>query len=420
MKVLILNKSPWDDRLPNGNTLSNLFSEWSDTEFACIYCRDAAPSNRCCSKYLAISPLQVAKNLFTPWRIGKTITSINGDYSNEISAEKKISNISKSNRTFFCFANELIYKIGVWQNYKYKTFIHNFNPDIIFCFGVPDPVLYRTLKYVKKNTKAKIITYYVDDLYFSKEKTALLRWIGRNRLEKMAILSDKCYGISQLMCDEYSSIFKKEFNLLIKGCQIQKPKNFFNKPVRFVYAGNLLYNRHKSLGALASVLQRVNNDGLKVTLDIYTATTVSEEIKKTLCLGESSCLHPSKPFDEIKEVMHAADIVLHVESFDIDQIDIVRLSFSTKITDCMQSGSVMMAIGPSGIASIEYPKNNIPGAIVVTSLENLNDIVKDIVSNPEQIIERAVAINDFANKSADINHVRQRLKKELENLVTTN
>ena len=114
--------------------------------------------------------------------------------------------------------------------------------------------------------------------------------------------------------------------------------------------------------------------------------------------------------------MKRADIVLHVESFEPSQMQLVHYSFSTKITDCMQSGSVMMATGPSGIASIEYSKQ-IPGSIVVDDLNKLEYELKGIVNCPGSLVERAKMINDFAKEHFEIGMVRRRLQNEFKELI---
>lgn len=418
MKILIVNRSTWNDRLANGNTLSNLFAQWPDAEYACLYCRDALPENSCCRRYLSISPLNVVKNIFTPWKIGRSFVLDESSKPQIDSLESKLTDkTTKSNRSLFTLANELIYFWGQWKNSKYKNFIRDFNPDVVFCFGVPEPVMYETLKYVKKNTDAVIVSYYVDDLYNGRNKNKILKFIEKKRLKKIAEWSDKCYGISQLMCDEYSKIFNKEFSLLFKGCEIREPKKDYCLPIHFVYAGNLLFNRDKSLSSLANAIKSINNGEKKAFLDIYSGTNVSEDVRLTLNIKGSSQLNPAKPFVEIKEILHDSDIVLHVESFDKDQIDVVRLSFSTKITDCMQSGAVLMAIGPKGIASIEYPQKYIPGAIVVDDIEKLADIIRDIIEHPNQLIDRAKSINEFAKNNVEIGQVRSRLMSEFSDLI---
>lgn len=224
------------------------------------------------------------------------------------------------------------------------------------------------------------------------------------------------YGISQPMCDAYSKEFGCEVSLLHKGCELCAPKTSVNKPIKIVYAGNLMYGRDEILGKIASVLQNINAGGIKAFLRIYTGTTITDAIASKLSLGESSQIVGAKPYDEIKRVMKHADVVLHVESFEPDQMRLVRYSFSTKITDCMQSGSVMMAIGPSGIASIEYSKQ-IPGSIVVDDLNKLEYELKGIVDNPESLVGRAKMINDYAKTHFEIGMVRSRLQNEIKLLV---
>ena len=410
MRVLIITRSQWDDRLANGNTLSNLFSHWKDTEYACIYCRDSLPNNNCCSNYLSISPLHVAKNLLTPWRIGRKIDcKKKNNVSNNI-FENRLIDKSKGHRLASYLITEFVYCIGHWLNRKCKKFINDFAPDVVFCFGVPDPVNFGLIKYINKNTNAVIVSYFVDDLYNGRKKTLLQKKITKYRLLKIAEMSDLCYGISQKMCDEYSIIFKRKFSLLFKGCEIRECKESVNNPIRFVYAGNLLFNRSESLIALANAINILNNGETKATLDVYSGTTICDEIKKSLNIKGTSRLNASKSYEEIKEIMHKADIVLHVESFDKEEMNVVRLSFSTKITDCMQSGSVLMAIGPSEIASIEYIKNSIPGTIVVNSIEDLTNVIKNIVEHPDSLVYKAKLMNEFAKKTAEIGQVRLMLR----------
>lgn len=229
-------------------------------------------------------------------------------------------------------------------------------------------------------------------------------------------MSDKVYGISQPMCDAYSKEFGCEVSLLHKGCELCAPRTDVNKPIEIVYAGNLMYGRDDILGKLALSLQSINTSEIKAVLRIYTGTTITDDIDSKLNLGESSQIAGAKPYDDIKKIMKRSDVVLHVESFEPDQMKLVRYSFSTKITDCMQSGSVMMAIGPSGIASIEYSKQ-IPGSIVVDDLNKLEYELKGIVDNPETLVGRAKMINDYAKTHFEIGMVRSRLQNEIKLLV---
>lgn len=418
MNILVITKAAWDDRIASGNTLSNFFNGWKDVNFFCLYSREAMPNNNVCSEYYSVSPISIVKNLFRPSKIGKRFRydSNSGNGQNP-SKEVKIISTAKRNRTVFEFAYNLAYTTDLWKNKSFKKFIAECNPDLVFCFGSYDPLNHKALKYIKSHTNAKIISYYVDDLFrHNVPSFYFVRKLKNKRLLEIASMSDKCYAISQRMCDEYCKLYGKSFQLLHKGCDISEPKRFVNTPVRFVYAGNLFYHRDKILGALAKAIAKVNDDTQKARLDIFSGTPVDEEVLSILNIEGASTLHNARPFEEIKQIMKDADIVLHVESFDEEQMKIVRLSFSTKITDCMQSGSMMMAIGPDSVASIDYA-TRIPGCVVVNNLTTLEETVRELVENHSTIINRASKTNGFAKEKAEINQLRNRLKSEFELLL---
>lgn len=415
MNILIITKAAWDDRIASGNTLSNFFEGWEFTNFYCIYSRDAKPNNNVCKEYYSISPISIVKHLFKPSKIGRHFVyePHDGSLTDSVNEAKMIST-AKRNKPLFEFIYHLVYATNLWKNESFKKFITNCNPNIVFCFGQSDPLTYKVIKYIKQNTIARVVSYFVDDLY----RTSTFNIIQKQKnryLKEIAQMSDLRYAISQRMCNEYKDLYGKQFQLLHKGCDINQPKTYVNSPIRFIYAGNLFYNRDMILGALAKVIEKVNGGIQKARLDIYSGTSVNDEVLSMLNIEGVSTLHKPRPYEEIKQLMKEADIVLHVESFNEEQIKLVRLSFSTKITDCMQSGSMMMAIGPESVASIDYAKG-VPGCIVVNNLNNLEDTIRRILKCKTIIIKNAAKTYEFAKKNFEIKQLRNRLKSEFESL----
>lgn len=75
----------------------------------------------------------------------------------------------------------------------------------------------------------------------------------------------------------------------------------------------------------------------------------------------------------------------------------------------------MMAIGPECLASIDYLKNA-EGAIVITDLTKIGEVLHGIVEDPGMIVKNAGLLRIFAAENHDIQKVRYKLKSELEGL----
>lgn len=422
MRVLILTKYAWTDSIASGNTLSNIFSGWKDCSFYTIYCRDSIPDNACCRHYLSISPTAILHNLLTPWKIGKRV-EVRYDSSDSTCSdglESGLKKLSHKHSVLFEIVYDALYNSKIWLNGRLKAYIKEANPDIVFSFGVPDAFNFHLITYLKKESRASIVTYFVDDYY---KKTVLNPSViikkYRRRIHHLVNLSDHCYAITKAMCDEYESVFGRPFSLLMKGCYVRPEKRSVNHPLIITYAGNLLYGRAEVLAELVKDLQSIDLSDKNIRLNIYSSTALDNETRDKLTKIGVSTLFPPVAYSEILNIMSLSDIVLHIESFDEAQIEKVRLSFSTKIIDCLQSGSLVMAIGPEGIASIQFLKQ-VPGAVVVTDLSEIKKTIETVVSNEAVFLDSAYSTNQYARDLLSIESVRTRLKKDFEVQLNSN
>lgn len=414
----MISRAPWDDRNSIGNTFSNWFTDWSDTEFFGVYSRASSPDNKVCHQFYTVPPLALLKNMFRPSKTGWSIDTKSENSTVEAGNEQTlIQNAQQGKKEWMYLVTDIAYSTGVWKTSAYKRFIAEANPDIVFSFAEADAFIYENFCYLKQHTHAKIVTFIADDTYGSYlENKTIRNRLQARRFHKMMQMSDLVYGASEMMCQAYQREFGRTVIPLYKGCSLGLVKKLNNNPLRIVYAGNLLWGRSDILGALAEALEMVNKDGVKVCLEVYTGSFVTPEIGSILNRGESSRIMGRRSYEEIVQIMHDADIVLHVESFDPKTVKIVRYSFSTKIIDCMQSGTAMMVIGPAGIASVEYPRQ-IPGVIVVDRIEDIQHYLNDIVANPSVLIDNAGSIHSFAQKNHSIDTVRKSLRDDFTKLL---
>lgn len=417
MKILILGTVPWDNQNSLGNTLSNWFENWEDCEFAFMYNRDKKNDNKCCSTYFQVTFKDIIHNIFTPWKIGREFTSAeNDDIIDSLTEATMINTLSGFRRRFVNYCVDQLYISNIWFNKRAKKFIAKFNPDIVFLFTIPDAFRYNLVNYIKRNTKAKIVQFVADDVYGqSLCSNTLLNKIYRKRIPQLLKKADKVYGASVPLCEAYRNYFNIEITPLYKGCEIKYNDYSFHNPIKIIYAGNLYYGREKSLAELVNVISDINKKELVFELSIYSNSYISNEVNSSLN-AVGCCLYPVRPYNEIMDLMKKSDIVLHIESFDKKQEQLVRYSFSTKIIDCLQSGSVFMAIGPSKVASIEYSKM-IPGAIVVDDLSKLKEVLFDIKENSICLKKSSYNIREYAKTHHEISNVRKKIYEDFNQIL---
>ena len=421
MKILFVSQAAWDDKNSVGNTLSNWFEGdlWKNYEFLHFYTRKQNPHNRINATYYNLSAIDIIKGILKFKIRGKVFSNLNKNFEiiETSQLNKEINQIDKlhsatNKKDFIYFLHEQVWNSKIWFNKSFKKFLDK--PDILFCFATNQYILLPIVKYLKKHTNCKIVLFIADDVYGAIDNVAWYRQCYlRKEFEKCIEYSDKLYAVSEEMCELYEQRFNKPVEVLYKGCDLStEPKGFLNEPIKIVYAGNLYYGRDDTLAELAKALEKINSTKTVAKLEIYTGATITSEIERKLNIVGSSEIMGSRPYNEIKEIMKNADIVLHVESFEEKQKELVKYSFSTKIIDCLQSGNVVLGIGPSNIASIEYLKK-IDGAFVIDDMDNIFDSISKILNEKNILNENAKKTRDFAKENHELTVVREKLKEDL-------
>ncbi len=421
MNILVFGQAAWDDKNSAGNTFSNFFSgtAFSGDSFSNFYCREKCPDNKLNITYYNLSASNIIKGILKLKVKGKEFISAEAERefqkcsADSKSEQDKINNLHKGKFEFVYFIHEIVWMSKIWLNRYFKAFVNRNKPDILFAFATSPYILWPLMKFLKKHTNCKVVLLIADDVYGSYDRVA---WFRRGYLKKLLskciVNADQLYGISDEMSDLYKCIFKKNVTTLYKGCDLsEEPKRYVNDTVKFVYAGNLFWGRDDILSLLGKTIDKINKNGTKAELEIYTAANITPEIERKLNIQGSSSIMGARSYDEIKKIMHDADVVVHVESFDEQQMKTTQYSLSTKIIDCLQSGSQIVGIGPSGIASIEYLKR-INGVIVVDNKEKIEAAISSIVEDKNSIIENSKKIRQYSETNHEISIVQKKLRDD--------
>lgn len=383
MRILIVSNTAWNNSNSFGNSFSNIFEGIEDVEIANIFCRQEEPDNMVVSRYFQITEKNLIKNFFNRKKPSGREVRMETAQS-MTSNDAKTFNFARKKRWFIMFwARDLIWRIGRWKSKELIEFIDDFNPDLLFMPIYYSSYLNDIVAFVKKHTNKPMMGYISDDNYTLRQfSLSPFYWIDRlykrQKVKKSVDLCDTLYVISDIQKKEYDKCFNKDCKILWKiNDFVNMPEYKEHKePIKLVYTGNIGTGRYKQLSRIGKQLLEVNKDKKLMELDIYTQTPMSKSMQKALDLPSIN-LKGGIPASEVDKVQNDADILVHVESFDLKNRFAVHQSFSTKIVDYLHKAKCILAVGPADVASIDYLKNN-DAALVATDSEQLHNVISKV------------------------------------------
>lgn len=419
MRILVISQEVWSDDQNGGNVLSNIFKhikniigEKESVEFAQIFCSEGIPQNSICQNYYQMTDKMILANVLNKKN------AVGNHFLKDCSHADTIQPMQDSFRVLkkmrfesFLVAKEILWKISAWENDSLKNFVTSFNPDIIFapCYGWH--YMLKLTRVVKEWTNKPVISYISDDFYSCKQfRFSPVYWINhmllRRNVRKTFAVYDLVYTMTEEQKKQCEDAFGANMKILCKSANFSEVpiKENVGYPIRFVYAGNLFYNRWKTLKKLAIQIKELNTDEVKMKLDIYSNSVLSRHQLRHLDDGVNSCVHKAVSLVKLKQVYRESDIALHVEAFDLKNRLAVRLSFSTKIIDCLASGCAVMAICHKSQSGFNYLKRN-RIAISCSNMEQLKFSLKKILNNPQvlcDIQEKAVCFGKRKHNDIEI------------------
>lgn len=421
MNILIVSYEAWRDTNNGGNVLSNIFCAFPDAKIAQIYCSGEAPQNSVCQEYF-----QISDAMLLGASKGKELEK--RDYSKDDAKPTDVVENRIKNRIPQVFIHEfLLIRECMWSVFNWKTkelerFVFEFKPDIIFAPCYSYFHVSKLALYVKSVAKCPMISYISDDNYSLKRVCIspsfwVNRLITRKWIRKLFAECSLVYTMTDMQKTEYESLLGCPMKVLCKSADFQEREKKTVLPIQLIYAGGLYLNRWKVLGKLSKTLEQLNETETKAQLHIFSNSKLNARKKTLLNDGRNSFLHEQVSYQDLMERYRSSDVAVHVESFDLKNRLITRLSFSTKIIDCMNSGCAILAIGPSDQAGISYLKENC-AAICANDFKDLYSAIKELVENTGRIEEYAKRANQLGKKNHMKNEIEKQIRSDFDTIVS--
>ena len=365
IKILTISNVAWSTENAFGNTMTNWFSDMPNVAFSSLYFRSSVPHNPVCHSYYSVGVGDILKHVCHPQLIGRAFHDDQNECKTsepaQASREQALLHFLHRHRWLKTgVINDWLGLARLWNNRRFQQFVTDENPDIVFAFVTASTRVRQAVDAVLRLVPhCRYVGFIADDIYAQTGRK------GKRNIRALIQSASQLYGASEALCAANARQFHVRMTPLYKGCRLppDSPQARQTSPgiLTLTYAGNLYYGREETLIRLIQTIR--SHEASHFRVDIYSSTPPSRRLLKLAEGRDDVRLLGSQAYDEIRKALAASDAVLHVESFQERWAKVVRYSYSTKLIDCMESGSILFAIGPAGVASIEAARS-IPGAVV--------------------------------------------------------
>lgn len=335
---------------------------------------------------------------------------------NESLSKEIITNNEKiiKNKNNICIKGlrELIWKITYWKNKKFKRWIDNISPNVIFLFYQDTIFSLKIAKWISKRFNCPIILYVTDDYYhdFGNSKNVLRQIFYKCKHRSLIDLKSnivKVIGCSNEAASFFGNLCEKSFVTLYTPVDKKYLDLPFhrqrNRIIIFRYFGNLGLKRWEILECLGKTIKEINAGKEMAILEIYSSCNDQNIINKLNIKNGSTYKGWANP-QKCLYLLEDTDIAVHVESFDFNTMQRTKMSISTKIPDYLGAGKCILAIGEKNLASISHI-NGI--GEIVSDIKDLENVVRKLIDDINlrtnyQILSRDYAIKNHQNEKISL------------------
>ena len=431
-KILILTVDCWNTKnaASSATTYSTLFTSMSEYELYNIYIREELPDDPCCKRYFQISERRIIKGLFNrKIKSGKEVKrqSVCSEADNENINKQKDFYDKQRNHFYYTkkMIREIIWFLSKWKSKELDDYLEQIKPDIVL-FAMEGYIHFnRICRYVIKKTGAKSIGYFWDDNFTYRQRPnnlgyKVFRFFQRKSLKKLAKFTDQFWAISPKTKIEADCFFGIDCIVLPKPTErdtsvIPKNESDSTKPLKMMYAGNLMIGRINTIKALAEVLKFVNSSELKVVLDVYTSTKIPDELKN---YGYGIVFHDPVSTREVLELQDKSRVLLFVEDIVGAEKKVARLSISTKVPDLLSSGKCIFALGDYDTASMEYFYKE-KTALCAQNKAEILDCINVLLECPDVVKEYSERAFDCAKRNHSKDNIKNLLSENIRKVLVS-
>lgn len=425
-RVLLVTDSAFGEHSATAITLTNLFRGWPADRIAVAHHDSAAinPGYGICCRLWQISSADVPIDRTVRALLGNRKNQILGSVADGMPAGLGARGTGESRPlrgALHGFASAWADLLPMRPPPAFWNWVNEFQPHVIYS-PMGSIRWIELVTRVAAHCRAPIVPHFLDDwpaTFYAGWLKALPRWVMLSRLRSLLRRASFGMTISAAMAGEYEQRFGIHCEPFMNCVDVpavcpmeQAPRS--SRPVRFLYVGGLHLNRWRALVDVGEALSVLQAEGSAVELVIHAPPPDRGLHSQALSAITAIRVGESLSQDQVLPAMQAADVLVHVESFEPVARKYTRLSLSTKVPQYMSCGKPILAYGPAEVASCRYIHDCQSGVLVgEESASLLLKAVRSLATVPERraVLGRCGWRSAVEHHSAD--SVRERFRSAL-------
>lgn len=401
IRTLVISNSAMNHQDSNGRTILNLVDGIHKDSVAQFFTYGNPDTYFNCYK---VSDFDAKKSFLKHKVINGTVPKDKSNGSNQKGVKAKIKKTP-----FKMLIREFVWKHGFWNNVFLEEWIDSFDPQCVLlvlgdnCF-LPD----LAISIVKKR-RIPLYIFSTEDYPFKKynyitKRPSIFYCFFRRKLLNSYKSLEKYVNHAFFNTDSLRLLYEKQFKFpcstIYNATSIDWNNNAKNtKNIRISYLGNLGLGRHKALIDIARVLNLIA-PGIK--LDVY-GNIPNDVIKSEMLSCEFINLKGFVDYNKVIEIIHGSTVVIHAETDDCFYLRDLKYAFSTKIADCVSSGTPLFLYAPHELAESIFLIEH-KCAFVATSKSDIKETLFNAIYNQKartKVLQNALIVRNsiFTNNN---------------------
>lgn len=308
---------------------------------------------------------------------------------------------------FNLFDGRVKYKVSE----QFLTWLDDVSPDYIYTsVGSLDMAKF-LIELFKKRPGIKVIYHGYDDWVNPNHTCLTSSYSTKSDASLKYILQNSCirFVISDKMAIEYSSRYNCDFVAIPNP---SFPCKCWEKSTNcsVVFVGKIGFHNIDAIRMMAKALDIVaKKTGMALEFGIY--SRVDDNEKKRLLNVYDNCKFMGwRSHDEIEQILCNSKILYLPISMSKSTIRFTKYSMSTKMSEYLSSGTVILYYGPSGIAMTELlEKENCAFVVKNNKIEYLVQAIENILSNSQAVKEKIINAQLLFDSKFSISSVTTRV-----------